>query len=183
MPARHRRRMLTLLLLRHAKSDWDNPALADFDRPLAKRGKKAAPRMGAEIAALGLRPDLVLCSTAARAKETLALTLPELGTSPPQVVYDETIYMAAPETLLGLLRKLPAGKERPQTVMVVGHNPGFEELAEILVGGGDEEAQDMMAEKFPTCSLAVITFDTDKWAEVAPGGGSLARFLTPALLT
>jgi phosphohistidine phosphatase len=175
--------MLTLLLLRHAKSSWDNPAVADYDRPLAKRGKKAAPRMGAEIAALGLRPDLIVCSTAVRAQETLALILPELGQPTPKVVYDDAIYMAAPEVLLGVVRKIPAGKDQPQKVMVVGHNPGFEELAEILVGGGDDNAQELMAEKFPTCSLAVFTFEAKEWSDIAPGSGALIRFLTPAQLT
>lgn len=175
--------MLTLLLLRHAKSSWDNPALADYDRPLAKRGTKSAPRMGAEIAALGLRPDLVLCSAAARAKETLSLVLPELGKPAPEVVYDDAIYMASPGDLIKILRAADASGPTPHTVMVVGHNPGLEELAELLAGGGDEAAQNLMAEKFPTCALAVIAFDVKDWSAIAPGKGKLQRFLTPALLT
>lgn len=175
--------MLTLLLLRHAKSSWDYPALADYDRPLAKRGQKAAPRMGAEIAALGLRPDLVLCSPAVRTRETLALVLPALGSPPPEVVYDDAIYMAPPTALLKLLRKLPAGPAAPTTVMVVGHTPGLEELAELLVGGGDEDAQETMAEKYPTGALAVLTFDAQTWSNVGPGAGMLSRFITPAGLT
>lgn len=172
--------MLTLLLLRHAKSSWDDPALADYDRPLAKRGKKAAPRMGAEIAALGLRPDLILCSTAVRARETLALVLPELGATSPEVVYDDAIYMATPSALLTLLRGVDDG---PRSVMVVGHNPGLEELAELLVGDGEEEAHELLAEKFPTCALAVLKFDTPGWDGVAPGTAKLSQFLTPARLS
>ncbi len=175
--------MLTLLLLRHAKSSWDNPALADYDRPLAKRGKKSAPLMGAEIATLGLGPDLILCSTAARAKETLALILPALGAPAADVVYDDAIYMATPATLLTLLHALPAGAVAPRRVMVVGHNPGLEELAELLVGGGEEDAQELLAEKFPTCALAVLTFDTASWSGVTPGTGKLSHFLTPARLS
>jgi phosphohistidine phosphatase len=174
--------MLTLLLLRHAKSSWDNPALADYDRPLAKRGQKAAPRMGAEIAGLNPRPERVLCSGAARASETLSLVLPALGAPAPEVVYDDAIYMAPPAQLLARLRKL-AGPGAPQSVMVVGHNPGLEELAELLVGDGDGDARQRMAAKFPTCALAVITFDVKSWSDIGPGSGTLTRFVTPARLT
>ena len=175
--------MLTVLLLRHAKSSWDNLSLPDYDRPLAKRGQKAAPLIGAEIARLGLRPDLILCSGAARTRETLLLVLPALGSPPPQVICDDAIYMATPASLLTLLRKLPDGGAAPKTVMVVGHNPGLEELSELLVGGGDEEAQELMAEKFPTGALAVFTFDAQKWADIALGAGKLVEFITPARLT
>jgi phosphohistidine phosphatase len=172
--------MLTLLLLRHAKSSWDVPALADYDRPLAKRGLKAAPRMGAEIATLGLRPDLVLCSGAKRTRETLGLVLDALGTPLPQVVYDDEIYMAPPTGIMQILRGQPADLA---TVMVVGHNPGLEELAELLVGRGEDALRETLEEKFPTCALAVITFDAEAWKDIAPGTGTLSRFLTPARLT
>ena len=175
--------MLTLLLLRHAKSSWEFPALADYDRPLAKRGLKAAPRMGAEIASLGLRPDVVLCSGAKRTRETLDLVLAALGQPAPEVVYDDAIYMAPPTGIVQILRRQPAGPGAPATIMVVGHNPGLEELAELLVGTGEETLRDIMEEKFPTCALAVVTFDADAWADIAPGTGTLARFLTPARLT
>lgn len=174
--------MLTLLLLRHAKSSWDNPATADYDRPLAKRGQKAAPRMGAEIGALGLRPDLILCSSSARTRETLALALPGFGAPAPEVVYDDAIYMATPAALLTLLRMLPAAPT-PSSVMILGHNPGLEELAQELTGGGDEPSRKLLADKFPTCALAVLTFDTDAWNQVAPGTGTLTHFLTPARLS
>jgi phosphohistidine phosphatase len=171
--------MLTLLLLRHAKSSWDVPALADYDRPLAKRGLKAAPRMGAEIATLGLRPDLVLCSGAKRTRETLGLVLDALGTPFPQVVYDDEIYMAPPTGIMQILRRQAADLAN---VMVVGHNPGLEELAELLVGRGDDGLRETLEEKFPTCALAVITFAVDSWADIAPGTGTLVHFLTPARL-
>ena len=175
--------MLTLLLLRHAKSSWDNPGLADYDRPLAKRVVKAAPRMGAEIATLGLRPALILCSGAARARETLALALPAIADPAPEVVYDDAFYMASPEALLAMLRTLPAGEKAPKSVMIVGHNPGLEELAELLVGGGEAGAVDLMDDKFPTGALAVFTFDAQNWSDIAPGTGTLTHFLTPARLT
>jgi phosphohistidine phosphatase len=175
--------MGTLLLLRHAKSSWDTMSLPDYDRPLAKRGRKAAPLIGAEIARLGLRPDLILCSGAARTRETLDLVLPALGAPPPEIVYDDAIYMATPTVLLGLLRKLPTEGSAPKTVLVVGHNPGLEELSELLVGGGNDEAQELMAEKFPTGALAVFTFPSDTWSDIALGAGTLAHFITPAHLT
>jgi phosphohistidine phosphatase len=171
--------MPTLLLLRHAKSSWDSPSLDDYDRPLAKRGLKAAPRMGAEIASLGLKPDVILCSSAVRTRETLALVLPEIG-GDPEVIYDDAIYLAAPETLLAKVRALP---DTAKSVMVVGHNPGMEELAALLVKDGGKADRKDMAEKFPTCALAVINFEAPGWAAVAPGAGTLARFITPAQLS
>jgi phosphohistidine phosphatase len=171
--------MLTLLLLRHAKSSWDNPALADFDRPLAKRGKKAAPEIGAALAAKGLRPDLVLCSSAVRARETLELVLNALGPPAPEVRYDEELYMATPATLIARLRKHVANPASAQHVMLVGHNPGFEELARLLVGSGGAEDRALLAEKFPTCAVAVIAFDAGNWSAVEAGAGRLACFLTP----
>jgi phosphohistidine phosphatase len=171
--------MLTL----HAKSSWDNPGLADYDRPLGKRGQSAAPRMGSEIAAGGLRPDLVLCSGARRTRETLALVLDELGKPIPEIVYDDTIYMGTPKLLLALLRKLPSGAGAPKTVMIVGHNPGLEDFAAELAAEGDSDARNQMAQKFPTGALAVLAFDETFWTDVAPGKGDLVRFLTPASLT
>ena len=173
--------MLTVLLLRHAKSSWERLSLPDYDRPLAKRGQKAAPLIGAEIARLGLKPDLILCSGAARTRETLALVLPSLGSSVREVIYDDAIYMATPVALLTMLRKLPTGG--PMTVMVVGHNPGLEEFAGLLLGDGDEDAQERMAEKFPTAALAVFTFDVEGWSDIALGAGKLVDFITPARLT
>lgn len=171
--------MLTLLLLRHAKSSWDDPGLADFDRPLAKRGKKAAPEIGAALAAKGLRPDLVLCSSAVRARETLEMVLNALGPPSPEVRYDEDLYMATPATVIARLRKQAAPPAPPQCVMIVGHNPGFEELARLLVGSGGTDGLARLAEKFPTCAVAVIAFDADSWSAIEAGAGRLVQFLTP----
>lgn len=171
--------MLTLLLLRHAKSSWDDPGLADYDRPLAKRGKKAAPEIGAALAAKGLRPDLVLCSSAVRTRETLELVLSALGPPSPEVRYDEELYMASPAAVIARLRKHAADPAAPQDVMIVGHNPGFEELARLLVGSGGADDRARLAEKFPTCAVAVIAFDAGSWSAVEAGAGRLAHFLTP----
>src|SRR3970040_2350291 len=128
--------MLTLSLLRHAKSRWDEPALGDYGRPLAKRGRKAATEVGAALAAMGLRPQLVLCSGAVRARDTLDLVLDKLGAPAPEVIYDDEVYMATPAALIARLRRIAPGHrgEVPRHVMLVGHNPGLEELALLLVG-------------------------------------------------
>src|SRR5262249_52622573 len=157
--AGQRRPMLTLTLLRHAKSSWEEP-LDDFDRPLAPRGEKAAPEIGAALAARGLHPDLILCSGALRARETLALVLPNVGEPSPIVVFDDALYMAAPRTLLRRLHVIAPAlqRETPRHVMLVGHNPGFEELALLLIGSGSAEDRAQLATKFPTAGTAVITF-------------------------
>ena len=177
--------MLTLTLLRHAKSSWDDPGLDDYDRPLAKRGKKAAPEVGAAMAAMALRPDLVLCSGATRARATLDRVLGKLGAPVPQVVYDDAVYMATPEALLARLHRIGPGEagETPRHVMVVGHNPGLEELALLLVGSGAADDTARMTEKFPTAAVAVIGFNADSWGLIEPGSGRLEHFLTPKQLT
>jgi phosphohistidine phosphatase len=177
--------MLTLTLLRHAKSSWDEPTLDDYDRPLAKRGKKAAPEIGAALAAMGLRPDLVLCSGAARARATLDLVLAKLGAPVPEVVYDDELYMADPEALLARLQRVGPGAagETPRHVMLVGHNPGLEELALLLVGSGAADDTARMAAKFPTAAVAVVGFNAESWEAIEPGSGRLEHFLTPKQLT
>ena len=173
--------MLTLILLRHAKSSWDGPGLSDFERPLAKRGKKAAPEIGGALARLGLRPDLILCSGAVRARETLALVLPALGSRSPPVVYDDALYMALPDGLLTGLHKIKPDHQgnSPKCVMMVGHNPGFEELALLLAGDGPADKLARLSEKFPTAAAAVIAFDAESWPDLRPGTGRLNHFLTP----
>ena len=149
--------MLTLSLLRHAKSSWDEPGLSDHERPLAKRGLKAAPRIGAALSGMGLKPDLVLCSDAVRARETLSLILPAFSAPPPQVVYEDLVYMAMPAALLMRIRSIKAGHadRTPRHVMIVGHNPGLEELAiMLLIGTGADDDLIRIAEKFPTCAVA-----------------------------
>lgn len=176
--------MLTLILLRHAKSSWDDPGLDDFDRPLAKRGRKAAPEVGSALARMGLRPDLVLCSTAVRTRQTLEIVLDELGPPAPRVIFDERLYMATSDRLIKRLHAVGADETGalPSTVMMVGHNPGLEELAIRLVGRGAAEDTARMSAKFPTAAVAVIAFDGDDWTALAPGEGRLEHFLTPKRL-
>ena len=169
--------MKTVLLLRHAKSSWDNPLLGDFERPLAPRGRKAAPRMGRFMARNGLVPDRVLCSGARRAVETLGLASEDWQEV--QVETLDEIYHASPSSLLQLIRALPQGEE---SVLLVGHNPTFEELASRLAGSGKEEALEALSQKYPTGALAILDFHVGTWAELEPGKGFLRDFIRPKTL-
>jgi len=169
--------MLSLLLLRHAKSSWDDPALGDFDRPLAPRGEEAALRMGAYMAAHDLLPDFILCSTAQRARQTLTLVLRHLGADPP-TQFADALYLATPAAMLACLGKAGAA----QRVMIVGHNPGMHRLAATLAERGDGKSLKALAAKFPTAALAVLTFEAPGWPKIARGGGRLALFMTPKRL-
>ncbi len=144
--------MKTLLLLRHAKSSWDNPGGRDFDRPLAPRGRRTAPLIGGHLRDRQLLPDLVLCSTARRARETYDLVVPAVGGS--AIQFEQALYLATPATLLRLAKATPATVER---LLVVGHNPGLQQFA----------------------ALAIITFPGSGWAEIAPGAGQLESFVVP----
>lgn len=170
MPQRRR-----LYLLRHAKSSWDAPEQRDFDRPLAARGRRAADALGKAMKRRGLQPDLVLCSSAARAAETwrrIAAALP----APPPVRWLRSLYLAAPSRQLERLRAVEASVE---TLLLVGHNPGIENLAAQLAGpGSDRGALERLSTKYPTGALAGFELDAP-WSELAPGGARLVEFTTP----
>jgi phosphohistidine phosphatase len=165
--------MKTLTLLRHAKSGWDAPVARDFDRPLNARGRKAARAMGREMRRLGLGFDLVLASPAARVTETLTEFAQGYGAAV-DTRFDETIYLAPVESLLALVRAVDDGDAR---LLLVGHNPGMEQLALSLSGAGP--LRDEIAAKYPTGALAEISFEATHWREVTPGKGRLARFIRP----
>jgi len=167
--------MKTLILMRHAKSAWDDPHQKDIDRPLAPRGRKAAPRMGAWLADEGFRPDLVLCSTARRAQETLELVKPSLPKGV-EIRLEREIYMAAPRELLTEIGK---AADQAKAVMLVGHNPGLGNLASSLAATGEPRLLAQLHNKFPTGAVAVLTFATERWSEVTFGNGTLAAFLRP----
>lgn len=166
--------MLELLLLRHAKSDWGRPELADRDRDLAPRGIKAAAAMGQEIRRRRLEPDLVLCSSAVRARRTWDLASAELG-SPPQLRILATLYLASPRMMLSIVHR-QTGVRR---LMLVGHDPGMHELANELIGKGAPEDVAAVAMKFPTGALALFRFAAERWDAVEAGRGELALFLRP----
>lgn len=167
--------MKRLLLLRHAKSSWDDPTLDDFDRPLAARGRADAPRMGRHLRAQGWIPGRVLCSPARRAVETWQAVAPELGEGP-EVELDRTIYMAAPSTLL---RRIQAVRTPEDSLMLVGHNPGMEELARRLVGDGRRKDVERLETKYPTCALAVFDVDVETWRDVEWTRATLVDFVRP----
>ena len=167
--------MKTLVLMRHAKSAWDNADLPDIDRPLSPRGQKAAPLMGERLQKAGIRPDIVLCSTAKRARETLDLMTAAIPKKA-KVQQVKELYMAVPREMLNVVAKSPDSVE---TVMLVGHNPGMGSLAAWLAGDGDGELLGKIRRKFPTAAIAVITFDVAHWSEVAGEGGTLTAFLRP----
>src|SRR5262249_27710733 len=138
--------MRRLILLRHAKSDWSDPGASDHDRPLNRRGQEAAPRIGAYLDRHGLVPDRVLCSTAKRARETWKLIAAEVADAPAATFVD-SLYNAAARTILDALRHAPADAK---SVLVVGHNPGLQETATLLIASGDLDDRERLREKFPT---------------------------------
>jgi phosphohistidine phosphatase len=168
----------TVLLLRHAKSSWDEPLLEDFRRPLAPRGRKAATRMGRFMGREGLIPQRVLCSGAVRATETWELLSEGLDRNVPTEIRDD-IYHASPMSLLELVRSLP---DHEDSVLLVGHNPTFEDLARQLIGSGDPGALRDLASKYPTGALAVLDFRIGRWVELDPGEGDLRAFVRPKAL-
>ncbi|MDJ1462486.1 histidine phosphatase family protein [Nitratireductor sp. GZWM139] len=168
--------MKELLLLRHAKSSWDEPGLSDAERPLAPRGRRAAPRMGRELAQRGWLPDLVLVSPARRAQQTWRLVSSALKGPAPAIGDGSGLYMATPGQLLAALHKVP---EEAGRVLVVGHNPGMEDFASLLAGNGSgEDALERMREKYPTAALARFAFD-GRWDALAFGGARLLHFMKP----
>jgi phosphohistidine phosphatase len=163
--------MRTLLLLRHAKARTDDVG-GDSARPLAPRGLRAAERMGEEIAERGWVPDLVLCSTARRARETWDQASAALRPAP-RVAFDEKLYLASPARILARVREVDV---RVRTLLVVGHNPGFHELACDLAASG--AARDRIG-KFPTAALARFELADGDWAEAGPGALRFIEIVAP----
>lgn len=178
--SRHFAPMLTLLLLRHAKSSWDDLALDDFDRPLVKRGTKAAALIGSRLVKHALIPDLVICSTAVRTRATLTLVMNEFKEATPNVVYEDALYLADAQTLLERIRAI---KGHPAVVMLVGHNPGLHAIALELIRSGPKANLRTLAMQFPTAALAQITFEAENWSRVAPATGELVDFVLPRKLS
>lgn len=165
--------MRRLILLRHAKSDWPE-GVRDEERPLAPRGRAAAPRIGADIARNGPVPARTVVSPARRTQETWDLVRGALGTVEAET--DARIYDASAKTLLAVIRELPDAAE---TVLLVGHNPGVQDLARHLIGQGERADVARLSAKYPTAALAVLEFPVTRWSEAGPGGARLARYVTP----
>jgi phosphohistidine phosphatase len=164
----------SLYLLRHAKSSWAEPGLADPERPLAARGRRDAKRIAKHLRGLGCSPELVLCSTAARTRETLELIRPALGAS--TVVLMEDLYGASCDQLLARLRRVP---DTVASVMLIGHNPGLHRLALALASTGDELGR--LEAKFPTAGLATLTLRRP-WSQLGPGDAALSAYVRPKQL-
>jgi phosphohistidine phosphatase len=158
--------MRKLLIMRHAKSSWDNPDISDFDRPLNQRGLQAAPFMGNQIYKNGLIPDLIVSSTAKRAKQTAILVRESAGVET-KITFEDKIYEASPTTLLYVVAEL---SDKHESVMLVGHNPGMEGFIRILTG----EIHQM-----PTAALAQISLNIEKWNDISINCGQLELLIRP----
>ncbi|HXA72364.1 MAG TPA: histidine phosphatase family protein [Stellaceae bacterium] len=165
--------MHALHLLRHAKSSWAEDRLDDHDRPLSKRGRRDAEAMARDLAARGETPDLVLSSTAARARATLAPLLERL--KPKRVLLDRDLYLSPGRALLEYLRK---SDEDVGCVLLVGHNPGLHELALMLRGPESPVELPPLSGKFPTGALASFRFAT-AWDRLKPRTAMLIAYVTP----
>lgn len=167
--------MLRLILLRHAKSA--RPAgLADHDRPLSERGLVDARLMGRHIGAQDFGMQLAVVSDSRRTRQTYEIAAATGWPRQPALRLEPRIYETPSSVLLDEMRALPEGTD---IVLVVGHNPGFEDLAGSLVGAGDAQLRRKLATKFPTGALAVLDFDLDRWAQIGPRKGRLTRFVIP----
>ncbi|MFB4197767.1 SixA phosphatase family protein [Streptomyces carpaticus] len=162
-----------IVLLRHAKADW--PDVSDHDRPLAERGRKDAPVAGRWLAGTGITPDLALCSTAARTRETWKLVAPELPRRP-RTVYDERLYEASLGELIAVLNETD---DQVRDLLLIAHNPGVHALADALASHAEGDALNRMNRSgYPTAAIAVLTFTGD-WKSVEHGVGTLAAFWAP----
>lgn len=169
--------MLTLALLRHAKSSWADPAEDDFDRALNERGIRTAPEAGAALATLGFVPELILCSTAKRTRETLDLALPAMPLDhAPKIQLDDRLYLASATTIVEVIRDMPAAH---MNLLVIGHNPGLHEVALMLAGSGDTGRLETLHDKFPTSAIALLKFERARWRDIRAGDGRLEAFWLP----
>jgi phosphohistidine phosphatase len=164
--------MKSLILLRHAKSGWDDPASRDFDRPLNPRGRRAARAVGAEMKIQALAFDLILASPARRVVETLEELALSYGPIEPE--YDARLYLASTTTLLDVVRLAPDTASR---LLVVGHNPGLEELTLRL--SRSDRLRGEVEVKYPTGTMAEIELPVERWSEVEGGQGRIVRFIRP----
>ena len=168
--------MKLLGLYRHAKSDWHDARARDFDRPLNKRGRKGAELMGRHIAAYGTAWERVIASPAVRVAETIELGSKAAGRTPP-VIWDRRIYLASSATLLDLIHEQEGD---PASILMVGHNPGLEDLIfDLVPDDGSSPLRDIVEEKFPTAAYAVLELAADSWADVREGSARLVHLVRP----
>jgi phosphohistidine phosphatase len=170
--------MRRLLMLRHAKAVQESGD-GDFSRVLTERGRADAMQMGHTLDTASYLPELVICSSARRTVETFETLLPELA-KPPRVAFLKSLYLASPKIILDELRK---ASDDARTVMMVGHNPGIEDLAAALARQPQSQDEvtrlESLREKYPTCALVVLDFEVKFWKEIAQGRGALTNFIRP----
>jgi phosphohistidine phosphatase len=167
-PPGHRR----LILTRHAKSAWDDPLIEDHDRPLNARGRRSALELGEWLHSRGYEPDQVLCSSAARTRETWARALAAPLEVTPKVEVMDGLYHASPDVMLKLLQGATG-----DCVMMLGHNPGIAEFAQMLPAKPPHHPD---FARYPTAATLVVDFDADGWGGIRPGQGSVLDFFVPA---
>ncbi|MBB3860569.1 phosphohistidine phosphatase [Novosphingobium hassiacum] len=168
--------MKTLALFRHAKSDWSDARARDFDRPLNARGQRGAQAMGAYIRDTGRTFDRMIASPAVRAAETVEEASKAWGCTF-KVEWDRRIYLASSATLIDLLKEIEGD---PASVLMVGHNPGLEDLIfDLVPDDGSSPLRDLVEEKFPTATFAVLELDIDRWSDLAEGGARLVELKRP----
>ena len=174
--------MRTLYLMRHAKSDWPErdatgKPMADHDRPLSGRGERAARLMGHFMIQKGITPGGIIASSAQRTKDTAEL-LADCYDTPPRIALLPDLYAAEPSTMLA---RIQAMKDAPDRLVMIGHNPGIQDLILLLLRADqhDSTAAKRVYNKVPTAALAVINFDADSWDKIEPATGTLTHFVVP----
>lgn len=167
--------MKQLAILRHAKSSWDDAELADFDRPLTDRGWKAARRMGRELKQRGASFDMVLASPAVRVRETIEGAQEKLKLEA-AICFERDIYLASDETLLEMVRGLPESVHAP---LLVGHNPGLQQLVLALTRDDPKGLRARVEEKLPTAAFVRIALPVEQWSDVEPATGTIADLIVP----
>ncbi|GGB86883.1 phosphoglycerate mutase [Novosphingobium endophyticum] len=168
--------MKILGIFRHAKSDWNDARLRDFDRPLNERGRKGAGVMGKHICGHGVGWQRFLASPAVRVTQTIELASQAVGQAPP-VTWDRRIYLANSATLMDVLREQDGN---PESLMLIGHNPGLEDLIfDLVPDDGTNPLRDMVEEKFPTAAYAVLELDVERWADIEENCARLVHLTRP----
>ncbi|MCX7865164.1 MAG: histidine phosphatase family protein [Novosphingobium sp.] len=168
--------MKILGLFRHAKSDWNDARLRDFDRPLNKRGRKGAAVMGRHIADQGIKWHRIIASPAVRAAQTVEIAAQAAGTNP-AIIWDRRVYLASSASLLDLLREQEGN---PKSILMVGHNPGLEDLIfDLVPDDGSSPLREIVEEKFPTAAFAVLELDIESWSDAREGCARLVHLVKP----
>jgi phosphohistidine phosphatase len=165
-----------ILLLRHAKSAWGEAGVPDHDRPLNRRGERTAEAMAEHFLVKAPVPDLILCSTAARTRQTLAPLIERFPPPAPPIALENGLYLASEDMLLNRLQDLP---QTVSTVLLIGHNEGMWHLAEMLAGQGKATLLAALREKFPTGALATLEVELKSWSKLAAGAATLTAFARP----